>query len=119
MPWDRDESECQVGPTRYRSCEKKRYGFYPVRGGMFIARGTKPLRRRSEERKCACETQGLVEFRSSERRWSNISTRAINISLLRSKNRPWRKSLVVCQAPNFSCHFPSINFFTASTARWY
>src|SRR5258705_9808537 len=43
-----------VGPTRYRSCEKKRYGFYPVRGGMFIARGTKPLRRRSEERECAC-----------------------------------------------------------------
>src|SRR5258705_10762262 len=31
--------------------------------------------------------EGLVGFRSSERRWSNISTRAINISLLRSENR--------------------------------
>src|SRR5258705_4533742 len=80
--------------THCRSCEKKRYGFYPVRGGMFIARGTSPLRRRSEERKCACELEGLVGFRSSERRWSNISTRAINISLLRSENRPSRKSLV-------------------------
>ena len=29
--------------------------------------------------------EGLVGFRSSERRWSNISTRAINISLLRSE----------------------------------
>jgi hypothetical protein len=28
--------------TRYRSCEKKRYGFYPVKGGKFIARGTNP-----------------------------------------------------------------------------
>src|SRR5882724_651773 len=87
MPWDRDKSECQVGPTRYRSCEKKRYGFYPVRGGMFIARGTKPLRRRSEERKMFLRAEGLVGFRSSERRRSSISTRAINISLLRSENR--------------------------------
>src|SRR5258705_7698303 len=38
--------------------------------------------------------EGLVGFRSSERRWSNISTRTINISLLRTENRPARKSLV-------------------------
>src|SRR5258708_4330306 len=81
---------------------------------MFIARGTKPLRRRSEERKCACELEGLVGFRSSERRWSNISTRAINISLLRSKNRPARKSLADQLGAKLFGPFPSITFFTTS-----
>ncbi len=36
---------------------------------MFIDRGPKPLRRRSEERNCFSRAEGLVEFRSSERRW--------------------------------------------------
>src|SRR5258705_159894 len=32
--------------------------------------------------------EGLVGFRSSERRWSNISTQAINISLLPERKPP-------------------------------
>src|SRR5258705_13669475 len=104
--------------THCRSCEKKRYGFYPVRGGMFIARGTKALRRRSEERKCACELEGLVGFRSSERRWSNISTRAINISLLRSENRPSRKSLVDLLGAKLFWPFPLNQFFPNFCRGW-
>src|SRR6266516_7090564 len=34
---------------------KNRYRFYPVRGGMFIDRRRRSLRRRSEERKGTCE----------------------------------------------------------------
>src|SRR5258705_5784142 len=55
--------------------------------------------------------EGLVGFRSSERRWSNTSTRAINISLLRSENRPSRKSLVDQLGAKLFGPFPLNQFF--------
>src|SRR5258705_13191898 len=85
---------------------------------MFIARGTKPLRRLSEERKFACELEGPVGFRSSERRWSNISTRAINISLLRSENRPSRKSLEDQLGAKLFGPFPLNQFFHNFCRGW-
>src|SRR5258705_8013830 len=54
---------------------------------MFIARETKPPPAAFGGAEMCLRAEGLVGFRSSERRWSNISTRAINISLLRSENR--------------------------------
>src|SRR5258705_4875411 len=55
--------------------------------------------------------EGLVGFRSSERRWSNISTWAINISLLRSENRPSRKSPVDQLGAKLFGPFPLNQFF--------
>src|SRR5258705_3768339 len=78
---------------------------------MFIARETKPPPAAFGGAEMCLRAEGLVGFRSSERCWSNISTRAINISLLRSENRPSRKSLVDQLGANFSGRFRSINFF--------
>src|SRR5258705_11466061 len=61
---------------------------------MFIARETKPPPAALGGAEMCLRAEGLVGFRSSERRWSNISPGAINISLLPSENRPSRKSLV-------------------------
>src|SRR5258705_12832624 len=55
--------------------------------------------------------EGLVGFRSSERRWSNISTWAINISLLRSENLPSRKSPVDQLGAKLFGPFPLNQFF--------
>src|SRR5258705_10639895 len=62
--------------------------------------------------------EGLVGFRSSERRWSNISTRAINISLLRSENRPSRKSLVDQLGAKLFGPFPLNQFFHSFFRGW-
>ena len=62
--------------------------------------------------------QGLVEFRSSERRWSNISTRAINISLVRSENRPSRKSLEDQLGAKLFGPFPLNRFFHNFCRGW-
>jgi len=55
--------------------------------------------------------EGLVGFRSSERRRSSISTRAINISLLRSENR-----FVAQLGAKLFGSFSLNQFFTTSAA---